>query len=203
MAIGEHGDHGTVAHAEQIEQAEPVQPADHATRQDYELSAGNGSVGPGSGAVLMASGRLSIARSIKPLPPTTPFTPVQLAKLDEALALATRSTGLDFSIYLGDLGQDTRAHAEQLHAAIGLPTAGEAVLIAVSPGQRVVEVVTGDESHRRLSDRTCKLAVMSMVASFKEGDLIGGLVSALRMLTDQAGRAPKHLDPTGPETPAH
>ena len=32
---------------------------------------------------------------------------------------------------------------------------------------------------------------MSMVASFKEGDLIGGLVSGLRMLTDQAG-PPKH-----------
>jgi hypothetical protein len=31
---------------------------------------------------------------------------------------------------------------------------------------------------------------MSMVASFKEGDLVGGLVSGLRMLTDQAG--PKH-----------
>jgi hypothetical protein len=29
--------------------------------------------------------------------------------------------------------------------------------------------------------------VMSMVASFKEGDLIGGLVSGLRMLCDQAG----------------
>jgi hypothetical protein len=32
---------------------------------------------------------------------------------------------------------------------------------------------------------------MSMVASFKEGDLAGGLVSGLRMLTDQAGSAPR------------
>jgi len=31
---------------------------------------------------------------------------------------------------------------------------------------------------------------MSMVASFKEGNLAGGLVSGLRMLTDQAGRRP-------------
>jgi hypothetical protein len=28
---------------------------------------------------------------------------------------------------------------------------------------------------------------MSMVASFKEGDLLGGLLSGLRMLGDQAG----------------
>jgi hypothetical protein len=162
-----------------------------------------GEVDYGPGAAVTASGRVSIAREIKPLPPTTPFSPVQLAKLDEAIALSTRNTGLDFSIYLGELGDDSRHRAEMLHASIGLPQAAEAVLIAVSPGQRVVEVVTGDESHRRLSDRSCKLAVMGMVASFKEGDLVGGLVSALRMLTDQAGSAPKHIDPAGPETPAH
>ena len=154
------------------------------------------------GEVPTASGRVSIAREIKPLPPTTPFNPVQLSRLDEALALSTRATGLDFSIYLGELGPDTREKAESLHASMG-EAAAEAVLIAVSPGQRVVEVVTGEESHRRLSDRACKLAVMSMVASFKEGDLIGGLVSALRMLTDQAGSAPKHADPAGPATPSH
>jgi hypothetical protein len=31
---------------------------------------------------------------------------------------------------------------------------------------------------------------MSMAASFKEGDLVGGLVSGLRMLCDQAGLPP-------------
>lgn len=159
-------------------------------------------VDPGPGAALTASGRVSIAREIKPLPPVVPFTTAQLARMDEALALASRATGLDFSIYLGDLGSDTRAKAEALHASIGAE-ATDAVLIAVSPGQRVVEIVTGDESYRRLSDRACKLSVMSMVASFKEGDLTGGLVSALRMLTDQAGSPPRHTFPAGPTTPAH
>jgi hypothetical protein len=178
VATGENGSHGAVSRANGAD--------------DNEL-----------GYAVMSSGRVSIARVIKPLPPTVPFNPVQLARLDEAIALSTRSTGLDFSIYLGELGDDTRDKAEELHASIGEPAASDAVLIAVSPGQRVVEVVTGDESHRRLSDRSCKLAVMSMVASFKEGDLIGGLVSALRMLTDQAGSAPKHVSPAGPATPAH
>ncbi|MBY8854710.1 DUF5130 domain-containing protein, partial [Saccharothrix sp. MB29] len=77
------------------------------------------------------------------------------------------------------LGSDSRARAEELHAATPRPT--HAVLVAVSPGERVVEVVTGEESHRRLADRGAKLAVMSMVASFKEGDLAGGLISGLRM----------------------
>jgi hypothetical protein len=142
------------------------------------------------GEVVMPTGRVSIARRVVPGKPRVPFTSSQLVRLDEALTLATRTTGLDFSVYLGDLGEDTRATAEGLHASTG-ERAPFAVLIAVSPGQRVVEVVTGEDSHRRVSDRGCKLAVMSMVASFKEGDLFGGLVSGLRMLTDQAGSAPR------------
>jgi hypothetical protein len=149
----------------------------------------------GPGAAVMPAGRLSIARTIKPLPSTVPFSPVQLARLDETITLASRATGLDFSIYLGDLGPDTRARAEALHASIGLPAASDAVLIAVSPGQRALEIVTGDEAYRRLPDRACKLAVMAMVASFKESDLIGGLISALRMLTEQAGSPPQHVHP--------
>ncbi|CCH28668.1 DUF5130 family protein [Actinosynnema sp. NPDC047251] len=141
------------------------------------------------GAVVTNSGRVSAAKMYEPHPPALPFTPVQLAALDEAITLASRTTGLDFSVYLGELGSDTRAKAEQLHAATERPS--HAVLLAVSPGERVVEVVTGEESHRRLADRGAKLAVMSMVASFKEGDLAGGLVSGLRMLTDQAGHAPR------------
>jgi len=142
----------------------------------------------GYGAVITASGRVSIAKERDPARPELPFTPVQLARLDEALTLSARTTGLGFSIYLGDLGDDSRATAESLHAESG-ETAASAVLVAVSPGQRKVEIVTGADSSRRLPDRACNLAVMSMVASFKEGDLIGGLVSGLRMLTDQAGPA--------------
>ncbi|WHT20766.1 DUF5130 family protein [Crossiella sp. CA-258035] len=138
------------------------------------------------GEALMPHGRVSSARHISDNGPKLPFSPTQLATLDEALTLSSRSSGLDFSIYLGDLGEDTRARAEQLHGSLGTKAAN-AVLIAVSPGQRVLEIVTGAESGRRLADRGCKLAVMSMVASFKEGDLPGGLVSGLRMLADQAG----------------
>lgn len=138
------------------------------------------------GTVVMPNGRVSAAQMLGQGQPPSPFSPVQLAHLDEALTLASRTTGLHFSVYIGDLGSDTRAYAESLHASMPVPE--RAVLIAVSPGQRVVEVVTGTESSHRLPDRAARLAVMSMVASFKEGDLIGGLVSGLRMLSDQAGQ---------------
>jgi hypothetical protein len=142
----------------------------------------------GRAAVVTASGRVSVAQERRPSTPELPFTSVQLARLDEALTLSARTTGLAFSVYLGDMADDTRATAESLHAESGENAAG-AVLVAVSPAQRKVEIVTGADSSRRLPDRACNLAVMSMVASFKEGDLIGGLVSGLRMLTDQAGPA--------------
>lgn len=141
------------------------------------------------GVGITSSGRRSVAKMYEPGTPSSPFSVVQLARLDEALTLASRETGLDFSVYLGELGSDTRDAAEKLHASIG-EGAPRAVLIAVSPGERVVEVVTGAEAFQRLPDRAAKLAVMSMVASFKEGDLVGGLVSGLRMLSDQAGHAP-------------
>lgn len=140
----------------------------------------------------MPHGRVSVAREVRADPTKGPFTPAQMAKLDEALTLTSRSSGLLFSVYAGALGPDrpdTRVTAEALHAQMQDPS--NSVLIAVSPGQRVVEVVTGENSARRLTNNGCRLAVMAMVASFKEGDLVGGLVSGLRMMADQAGQPPR------------
>jgi hypothetical protein len=138
------------------------------------------------GSVVTASGRVSTAEVYaEPDLSGLPFTPVQLTRLDEALTLASRDSGLRFSVYLGDLGASPTDTAQRLHGQ--MEGSDEAVLVAVSPGQRVVEVVTGPEARVRLPDRGAKLAVMSMVASFKEADLLGGLLSGLRMLADQAG----------------
>ncbi|MEU6696877.1 DUF5130 family protein [Pseudonocardia sp. NPDC046786] len=138
------------------------------------------------GSVVTNSGRLSVAREFRePDPSEQPFTPVQLARLDDALTLTSRETGLRFALYLGDLGEDARRTAVDLHSRI--ESYDDAVLVAVSPGQRLLEIVTGAEAKVRLPDRGAKLALMSMVASFKEGDLFNGLLSGLRMLADQAG----------------
>jgi hypothetical protein len=118
-----------------------------------------------------------------------PFLPRQLSRLDEALTLSSRETGVVFSTYVGALDEPTREHAERLHTQ--LPDPANSVLLAVSPGQRVMHVVTGQVSGRRLPHRSCALAVLSMQASFTVGDLVGGLVNGLRMLADQAGRKPR------------
>lgn len=116
-----------------------------------------------------------------------PFTTRQLLRLDEALRVANQSTGLTFSVYLGELDEPVRAHAERLHAQ--LDGAAQAVLVAVSPNQRMLEIVTGSVARRRITDRDAKLAALSMAAAFAGGDLAGGIVTGLDQLATHAGRS--------------
>ena len=176
------------ARMDQVEPAEALvatgnnQPRDPA-RQDRSQRDGN-QPESAPGEAVVGTGRISAARMVTPVLPTLPFTKSQLATLDDALVRASRSASLHFGVYLGDLGADTRGRAEVLHDSMG-KRADHTVLVAVSPGQRVVEVVTGCKAAHRLADRGCKLAVESMVSSFKAGDLAGGLTAGLRVLADQ------------------
>ena len=121
----------------------------------------------------------------------------ELARLDEALTMSSRETGLRFTLYVGDLrsrpGSRGAAAARRRHAR-------RRVLIAVSPGQRVVEVVTGGRA-RRIPDRACALAVLSMRPSLSVGDLVGGIVNGLRQMSDQAGRPGAGRSPHWPPRP--
>ncbi|MGN6607182.1 MAG: DUF5130 family protein [Jatrophihabitans sp.] len=120
--------------------------------------------------------------------PNEPFTATQLTRLDEALTLSSRETGLVFSIYVGELQAPTRGHAEALFERLN----DNSVLLAVSPGQRALHIVTGPESSQRLPNRACALAALAMRASFANGDLTGGLVAGLRSLADYAGNTKAH-----------
>jgi hypothetical protein len=116
-----------------------------------------------------------------------PFTTRQLLRIDEALRTADNSTGLVFSVYVGGLDEPTRGHAEKLLGQLADPA--KSVLIAVSPNQRVLEIVTGSETRKRIPDRSAKLAALSMVAAFGGGDLAGGVIAGLDQLASHAGRA--------------
>jgi hypothetical protein len=113
----------------------------------------------------------------------SPFTSRQLARLDEALTLSSKEAGISFSVYVGELTPPTRGHAEQLFERL----TEDSVLVAVSPGERRMHIVTGEKSAERLPNRACALAALAMRASFANGDLVGGIVIGLRMLADAAG----------------
>jgi uncharacterized membrane protein YgcG len=116
------------------------------------------------------------------------FTNDQIRDIERAVATASAETGLRFSVRIGGADGDIRDVAEKLHATIG-EAASQAVLIMVSPGDRLLEIVTGDGSARRLSDRACALAALSMTTSFAGGDLVGGIVTGVRMLAESAGKS--------------
>jgi len=189
---GEAGGADTPAELVAGHDAEPAdaataagQAADHAAGQAAGQAADHaavGAVGEGAGPFGVVDRTATVVGRTP-----SPFTPRQLARIDEALTMSSRESGVEFSIYVGHLDVPTREHAEHLHSLLGLG-APRSVLLAVSPGQRVVHIVTGEVSARRLADRSCALAVLSMEASFSGGDLVGGIVNGLRMLSDQAGR---------------
>jgi hypothetical protein len=117
-----------------------------------------------------------------------PLSVRALLRVDEALRLADASTGLTFSVYIGELGEAPRDRAQYLHARLADPDAS--ILIAISPNERMLEVVTGSRARRRVLDRDAKLAALSMSAAFAGGDLGGGIVAGIAQLADHAGRAP-------------
>jgi uncharacterized membrane protein YgcG len=115
------------------------------------------------------------------------FTADQEREISRACATATSETGLHHSVYVGPAEGDVRDHAERLHAALGA-RATDSVLVFVAPGERQLEIVTGKNSARRVSDRSCALAALSMTTAFSGGNLVGGIVTGVRMLAESAGR---------------
>jgi uncharacterized membrane protein YgcG len=119
------------------------------------------------------------------------LAPAQQERIDTAVQTARQENGLDISVLVGDLAltdiSEFRAAAERLHAALG-ERSRSAVLIVVAPGQRRVEIVTGPGVRRRVPDRVCALALLSMTTAFTGGDLAGGIVTGIRQIADAAGR---------------
>jgi hypothetical protein len=111
------------------------------------------------------------------------FEQRQLDELARATRAASDQSGLRFSVFVGRSEGDSTTYAERLLAAMG-PDADNGVLVHVDPDVRCVEVVTGRSASRRLDDRACGLAALSMTSSFAGGDLVGGIVIGLRMLGD-------------------
>lgn len=124
-----------------------------------------------------------------PVPAGRAFTGNQVREIERLLQAARTETGLRFSVWVGQAPEQVRRHARRLHAALGRE-APAAVLVAVDPVVRRLEIVTGVYARHRLDDRTCALAAMSMTSAFDVGDLTGGITTGINMLRDHARRMP-------------
>jgi len=112
-----------------------------------------------------------------------PFSTAQLADVERAIELATQQSGLQYATYVGDL-PDGRVSAEEMLLAMPVPESS--VLVAVDPNVRSVDVVTGREAQRWLTNDKCALAVLTMDSRFRVGDIAGGLHDGIVILGEQA-----------------
>lgn len=133
------------------------------------------------GWAVTSSGRLSVAADPGELPGQFPFKPTDLMELDNALTNASRQSKARFAVYVGDLGADTAAAAREVLADV--PTPNNAVLLAVSPDQRAIEVTYGSELRGRGVESAAPLGVSAAASAFREGNLIDGLISAVRVMS--------------------
>lgn len=136
------------------------------------------------GTVVTNSGRVSATRFPGHSPSTPPFTREELIGLDDAIKDASETAHVRFSVYIGDLGSDAVADAQALLRQAPEPAHG--ALIAVSPNTHEVAVVSGSAVAGRLNDRVAQLGVTAAVTAFRQGDLIDGLVAALRVMATAA-----------------
>jgi hypothetical protein len=118
------------------------------------------------------------------------LTARQRALLDQTIRAAEQVCRFEFSVFVGTAEGEPRAFAERLHAALSTPR--RSVLVMVEPTARVIEVVTGSEVRRNLSDREVALAVIEMQSEFANGQLVRGLQRGITMLAMSA-RAPRTL----------
>ena len=106
-----------------------------ATREPAELP---------RGYVVTTSGRVSGVTEPGEVSVSYPFSVYDLVRLDDALKFGSRKAKARFAVYIGDLGTDTAATAREILAKV--PTPNYAVLLAVSPNQKAIEVAYGAES---------------------------------------------------------
>ena len=138
------------------------------------------------GWAVSSSGRLSVAADPSELPGHFPFSTADLMALDNALTNATRQSKARFAVYVGDLGADTAARAREVLADV--PTPNNAVLLAVSPDQRAIEVTYGADLRGRGVESVAPLGVSAAASAFQEGNLIDGLISAVRVMSAAIAR---------------
>lgn len=112
------------------------------------------------------------------------FSAADRLAIDKAIRDAERLSRFEFSVYVGAVEGDPGEYAVRLLGALVAPS--RSVLVAVDPDRRVVQVVTGAEVARVLTDRSVGLAVLAMQSSFAAGDYVGGLTQGLSMLAEHA-----------------
>ncbi len=110
-------------------------------------------------------------------------------QLDEAIRHAEQVSRREFSVFVGRAEGDPRAFATRLHNSLVAPS--RSIMIMLDPSARALEIITGGEVRRVISDQEVELVALQMQSYFQAGDLGGGLKRGIQMLAEHS---------TAPET---
>ncbi|MFZ0322786.1 MAG: DUF5130 family protein [Actinomycetes bacterium] len=125
------------------------------------------------------------------MPAGEAFSARQRESIERALHQGEQTSGLTYSVFVGDTEGDPRQAGRRLLGALGSSSA-QHVVVVVDPAHRELAILAGSQAAFHLDDRATALAAMSMTSSFSAGDLAGGIVDGLRTLAEHA-RQPRTL----------
>jgi uncharacterized membrane protein YgcG len=114
------------------------------------------------------------------------LTAAQRLQIDKAIRDAETSSRHEFSVYVGRAEGDPRGYALQLHSSLVNPS--RSLLILVDPAQRAIEIVTGAEVRRTITDEEVGLAVAEMTTLFEHDELVEGIARGISLLASHAER---------------
>ncbi len=112
------------------------------------------------------------------------FSSSQRASIDKAIRDAETTCRHEFSVFVGRSDGEPRVFAGRLHASLVNPA--RSVLILLDPSARALEVVTGAEVRRDLTDHEVDIATAQIRADLAEGRLVEGLVRGINQLAAYA-----------------
>ncbi|MDP3894035.1 DUF5130 family protein [Nocardioides sp.] len=104
--------------------------------------------------------------------------------IDTTIRRAEQLSRCEFSVFVGNAGDNPRAFATRLHNSLVAPS--RSVVVMVDPRARAVEVVWGSWTRPRLTDAEVDAAIAQMSADFAGGDLVGGIVRGIERLAQDA-----------------
>jgi hypothetical protein len=122
----------------------------------------------------------------------SPLSAAHRAELSRLVDRARSICGFGFAVYIGPM-RSGRDSAIAQHASLRDPAS--AILVAVDPSTRSIEIVTGVNTVADLDNRACEFAALSMKSCFVADDLVGGVREGVTSLAEHA-RHPRtlHLD---------
>ena len=120
------------------------------------------------------------------------LTASERSAIAKVVQVARDICGYEFGVFVGAL-EGGRESAIAVHARMHDPAS--AVLVAIDPERRTMDIVTGSRVRRTLDDRACEFALLTLRSSLQVEDLTGGVRDAVMLLAEHA-RAPRtlHLD---------